>query len=199
MSRRRAYSWMVVTWVITIGFIMVLTLRDSTELLAAMPASATLSPTEAQSILLTSALCAVPLGLVVGIAAFAFLIWLVQFVARRLGADVNAETGIKSPIKAKNSDSPNRLYETGTQVTYAFAAIQAPLNIVSLLFTVLPANPIVSVISLAATFYQFYLMVLALRAVYGLSAGRAAGAIFLTFAAFFGLTLGLLSLLFRMA
>lgn len=177
-SRRRAYTWMIATWIVNIIFIVLLTTRDPAAFMAALPPDVKMTADEAQSLLLTSSLCSLPIALALGIAAFAFMVWLVQFVARRVGADT------------KN--------ESGTQVAYTFASIQAPLNIVSLLFAALPANIIITIISLIATLYQFYLMTLAVRAVYNLTPGRASLTVFFTFLGFFALMLGLVMLMTSM-
>ena len=189
VSRRRAYTWMLVTWIVNLIFIMILTTRDPNEFLAAMPAGMKISPAEMQSVMLTSTLCAMPFALAIGLLVFYLMVRLAQFVAGQLGGNE----------KTKNAEAKS---DVGTLVTYSFAAVQAPLNIVSLLFAALPANAITGIISLIATCYQFYLMSLALRAIYGFSSGRAMAAVFVTFVVFltgaFVLTYALMSALAAM-
>ena len=192
VSRRRAYTWMIVAWFVNIVFITILTTRDTSQIMATMPTNATLSPAELQSALLMSTLCVMPFVLLIGLAVFRLLVWLVQLIAAQLGGDINYDSGLQ---KAKNSEPANRKSEIGTLVTYSLAAIQAPLNIIALLFAALPANELVRIISLLPTLYQIYLMSLALRAIYGFSSGRALAASFGTFAVFLGFIFGAMFLL----
>jgi hypothetical protein len=153
VSRRRAYTWMLVTWLITIVFLFVLMPTDIEALRAQLPPDMDISNSSLQSTMMMSMMCAVPLVLLIAMGMFRLMTWFVQIVARVMGGKVKTDSS--------------------TEITYTFAAIQAPLNIISLLFLVLPANPILGVISLAATVYQFGLMVMAVRTVYDLSWGRA--------------------------
>jgi hypothetical protein len=193
VSRARAYIWMSVTWIVAIIFISVLTSRDMSQIMATMPSDMRITPEEMQSAFLMSMLCMLPFVLLIGLATFRVMVWLVQFVARQLGADANYESGIERP-KVKNSDPKA---EVSTLVMYSFAAIQAPLNIVSLLFAALPENDLIRIISLLPLLYQVYLVSLALRAIYGLSSGRALASSLITFGVFLGATLGLMYLLLQ--
>jgi hypothetical protein len=194
VSRRRAYTWMIVTWIVNIIFIAILTTRDTSQLIATLPSDMRLSPEELQSTMMLSMLCVLPFALLIGLAAFRLMVWLVQTIASQLGADVNYDSGLHSE-KAKNSDAKANV---NTLVTYSFAAVQAPLNIVSLLFAALPASPITGIISMAATCYQFYLMSLSLKAIYGFSTARALSAVFITFIVFFAATFAILFVLLRL-
>jgi hypothetical protein len=111
-----------------------------------------ISNSSLQSTMTMSMMCAVPLVLLIAMGMFRVMTWFVQVVARFMGGTVKMESS--------------------TEIIYTFAAIQAPLNVISLLFLVLPANPIVGAVSLAATIYQFGLMVMAVRTVYDLPWGR---------------------------
>lgn len=154
VSRRRAYTWMLLTWAITIVFMLFIMPTDIESLRAQLPPDMQdISMSSLQSTMTMSMMCAVPFVLIIAMGMFRLMTWVVQLLARFVGAE------------SKN--------ESGTHIIYSFAAIQAPLNVISLLFLVLPANPILLLISLAATFYQFVLMVVAVRAVYDLSWGRA--------------------------
>ena len=183
VSRRRAYTWMLATWAINALFIGLLRAGATNDALGAMPSSSRVSPAAIQGILLSSAICAIPLALVMGFIGFRITVGLVKFAARRLGGELNYASGFAGE-KAKNSDFAGDKNEIGTLLTYSFAAIQAPLNIVTLLFAALPANAITGLISLAATVYQIYLMALSLRTIYGFSMGRAVSSVILAFLLF---------------
>lgn len=159
-TRQRAMRWITLTWIVYALFVGILTLGEVSNL-SVMPRGMNLSPSELRASMTTGLMCALPLLVLLGVLAFRLLVWAVQFVARRLVGE------------SKN--------EQGAQVAYTFASIQAPLNVLSLLFAALPASPILSLVSLAATIYQFYLMSLAVRTVYGVSGGRSAAIIALTF------------------
>jgi hypothetical protein len=174
MSRRRAYTWVVITLVVTMIFVTMLTTPDPQTFLATMP-EADLTLADAQNLVVISALCSIPIALVMGLAGFAFMVWLVQFAAKSIGGSVKTDSG--------------------TRITYSFAAIQAPLNILSLLFLALPAVALVQIVSLVATIYQFVLMALAVRTVYELSFGRAVAAVVITFVIIFTVVLGLVLVL----
>ena len=183
VSRRRAYAWMLATWAINALFIGLLRAGAANDAMSAMPNSGRVSPVATQGVLLTSALCAMPIALVMGFIGFRITVGLVKFAARTLGGELNYASAFPGE-KAINSDFAGDKNEIGTLLTYSFAAIQAPLNIVTLLFAALPANAITGTISLAATLYQIYLMALSLRAIYGFSMGRALASVVLAFLLF---------------
>lgn len=181
VSRRRAYTWMLVTWAINAIFLGLLragTINASNVAMGA--AGSRMSPAAVQGLLLTTTLCAIPIALGMGFIGFRVTVGLVRFMARRMGGDIHYASDL-SGEKAKNSDPKGG---DGLLLTYSFAAIQAPLTIVSLLFAALPANMITGLISIAATCYQVYLMALSLRTIYGFSMGRAVASVIMAFVLF---------------
>jgi hypothetical protein len=153
VSRRRAYTWIAISWVLAVLVIIALLPINPEEILAQLPPDADIPLSGLSTMIRLNMLCMMPIVLLIGVGMIRLIAWVVQFIAYRLGAD--------------------RKNESGTQMIYCLAAIQAPLNILSLLTLALPANGIVEVVSLVATFYQWFLMIVAVRAVYNLSWGRA--------------------------
>lgn len=151
---RRAYAWIYLAALAT-TFALSYALFSDPSLTAALSATPELAGADIQGALLPSLLCVVPFASAFAVLIFIALIFLMQAVA-----------GLMDP-------SPDKSQTMGRfpQLAYLMGAILAPLNLLSILFVLLPA---LGILSLAVTLYQFFLMWQIIRAVYDFDAPRTA-------------------------
>ena len=109
---------------------------------------------------LISSICGAPIGAVIGVAVFAVMVAVVQWIAKMMGGRGSYE-----------------------QLLYVFAAVLTPFYFVSAVLSLLGAIPFVGLcfglVSLGLGLYVLYLEVLAVKAVNQFGWGQAAGALLL--------------------
>lgn len=169
---RRGALWMLLVGFMTALLLLITGMNSPAAQNELMLLAPELGAESAQSLLLTSLLCTLPIISVLAVGLFFGLVGLMHLVAQRL---------------AHGGAEPKQY----SQIAYSFSAIFAPMNLLSLLLIVVP---ILGFLSLFLTIYQFYLMTLALRAVYGFETREAIITMLLPitgFIVFFFLLLGL--------
>lgn len=148
---RRAYIWVYLSSMLT-AVVATLVILNSAEFAAALSQTelGMVDPSSLTGTLLMSILCTAPFASGIALLIFMGLVFVIQFIADQIG-----------PREQTQGRLP--------QITYVVAAIWVPVNLVSLIFLILPAF---SLLGIVMTIYQVVLLVIATRAVYHFDLGK---------------------------
>lgn len=150
-NARRAYTWIFLSGMLTAFMFFYAAFNNpnfTDALISGVPDAATI---DLQSLMVTTLICITPFSGLLSVLVFIVLVAAVQFIAAQF-------------------DPQARTPEKFQQLMYVLAAAYVPVQLIALVFLIVP---FLSFLGLFLQIYQVYLMVLGTRAVFNLDVRQA--------------------------
>jgi len=147
----RAYLWIYLSSLITVFITLNTTLTDPAFIEQFQQMNPEAAGMLDSSAIFLSLLCIVPFASLLSIAGLLLITFAMQLIANQFGPTEQTRNRWKS-------------------ILYVVAAVTAPLNIIGVIFVLLP---IIGFLSLILTVYQIYLLMLGIKAIFGFSTMQA--------------------------